>query len=534
MIQAAGNDRESDLSSAELAAPLVSAGTAQTAAVPGRVPFRKSLYFRFFTTLLAIILVVSTAQLFLVAALFRPLIAHVDQQVQWNLAADLAERLQPMVANKLEPAEVQRALFSYAFMNPKVDFYLLDDQGKILAELAMIGGPQRIASVAVGPIQKFLTQQPSLLPLFGDDPRSDGAGTSAGERAFSAAPMTIAGKPGYLYLILENQPYRLFIRATGMFYVLGSTIVVVLMIAAAGALLEYFALSHLLKNFRVLGAAVRKFQDGEFATRVPAPGADELGILGKVFNDMASTIQDQTERLKESDSLRRQLVANISHDLRSPLTSIQGLLETIQRKRASLPIEEQERYIGIALDSVQVQKRLVDDLFELSKLQANDRTPQFELVSLTELAHDITVKHHAAAADKHIDLRFAGEEDGLYVQADPLMLERIITNLLTNAVRYTPLDGSVTVAARRTPGGCELAVADTGIGIAPNEIKRIFDPFYQVAQERSPDRKGTGLGLAIVKHLVELHGAEISVESNPGSGSRFSFVLPAADTGSSA
>ncbi len=284
----------------------------------------------------------------------------------------------------------------------------------------------------------------------------------------------------------------------------------------------------LTRRLRRLTGDVRKFTESDFdpaaaVYRSPADG-DEIDQLGAAFAAMAARIREQFETLKETDRLRRELISNVSHDLRTPLASMQGYVETLLIKGDSLAEEERKRYLHITRKHAQRLARLVGDLFELSKLDASVR-PSFETFSLAELLQDITQEFELEATRKDIDIDIEAPTEGTAVFADIGLIQRVLENLLRNALRFTPTGGRVTISVTSKPDGVAVAVADTGCGISEDDLPRIFDRFYRTEQGEEARSSSAGLGLAIVKRILDLHGSRITVASEINQGTRFEFDL---------
>ena len=234
--------------------------------------------------------------------------------------------------------------------------------------------------------------------------------------------------------------------------------------------------------------------------------------------------QDITQR-ERHDAMRRDFVANVSHEIRTPLTVLTGFIETM----GNLPLTEVERRRVLELMSQQTQRMqtLVGDLLTLAQLEGSPRPPADRWVPLHKLLAHVRADAEALSAGRHV-FTFSGGETA-QIAGSETELQSAVANLLTNAVRYTPSGGSVAVTWSVRPDGAgELEVRDTGIGIAREHLPRLTERFYRVDGSRSRDTGGTGLGLSIVKHVVQRHGGELEIESEPGKGSTFRLVLPAA------
>jgi signal transduction histidine kinase len=275
-------------------------------------------------------------------------------------------------------------------------------------------------------------------------------------------------------------------------------------------------------------AGTEQIAGGQLGSEVRVEGHDEVASLAEEFNRMARALEEAVEREREMEKARRELVAAVSHDLRTPLAATRALIEAVTDGVAS-DRETEERYLSSARRELAHLSRLVDDLFELARIDAGALQLTFEEASLHDLISD-TISSFQPQADQR-GVRLVGEVAGDVdpVLANPSRLQRVLHNLVSNALRHTPADG--TVALRATPEGEEVRVevADTGEGIAAEDLPRVFERSFRGEQSRTRAEKdsapGAGLGLAIARGLVEAHGGTMAVESDVGHGSRFRVTL---------
>jgi signal transduction histidine kinase len=253
---------------------------------------------------------------------------------------------------------------------------------------------------------------------------------------------------------------------------------------------------------------------------------NENDKLAMIFKQMADRIVHQIKEFREADMLRREFLANITHDLRTPLTSLQGYLETLPMKEGTLTPEEQRNYLLIAIKRSDQLGKLVSELFELAKLDSPDVQVRFEPFSLDELIQDILQKLQLTVEKKKITLQMNVEEKLPLVFADIGLCERVLENLIDNAVRYTPGDGTISVSATLEQERIKVQVSDTGSGIPAEDIAHLFDRFHRRDRSRQNSNSGSGLGLAIAKRILELHGSNIEVSSTVNVGTTFTFTLP--------
>lgn len=276
----------------------------------------------------------------------------------------------------------------------------------------------------------------------------------------------------------------------------------------------------------VEGAA--QLSQGDFSTRVSVNGNDEIAQLARAFNEMSARLEQAAENERALDETRRNLVAWASHDLRTPLTSLRVMMAALVDGVVDDP-ETISRYLRQSQNEINRMSKLLDDLFELAQLDAGFQDLDFEWVSLSDLISD-TLESFAARADaQEINLEGHVDPQVDLVWATPEKLSRILDNLLSNALRYTPQDGTIHLSAKAEENATVVTVKDSGSGIVPKDLPFIFDRFYRGEKSRMRDKgesSSVGLGLAIVKGLVEAHGGEISVQSKPGEGTEFQFGLP--------
>ncbi len=290
----------------------------------------------------------------------------------------------------------------------------------------------------------------------------------------------------------------------------------------------YFLSNAITKALETLVQGAVKLSEGDFSTRVPVNGEDEIARLSLAFNDMAARLEQATEAERALEETRRNLVAWASHDLRTPLTSLRAMIDALTDGVVDEP-EMVARYLSQSQIEIERMSTLIDDLFELAQLDSGHLKLDFAWMNLSDLVSD-TLESFAARAEKqHVALKGVVSPEVDPVWAAPDKLSRILDNLLGNALRYIPEEGEIHLRALAEEDHVLVKVEDTGSGISPKDLPHIFDRFYRgeqsQAQHRDP-RSGSGLGLAIVKGLVEAHDGRIGVESELGSGSTFWFTVP--------
>lgn len=273
------------------------------------------------------------------------------------------------------------------------------------------------------------------------------------------------------------------------------------------------------KPLKEINNAARIIAGGKFQQRLNITSNDEIGELAESFNHMVAGL----EKLEE---MRRGFIANVSHELRTPMTSIRGFIGGILD--GTIPDEKHEYYLGIVRDEINRLNRLVNDLLDLARIEAGEMNFKFIDFDINELIRRSIIKLEGQIVSKEINVEADFEEDETIVSADQDSIERVIINLLHNAIKFTPEEGKISISTSLKKDKVLITIEDNGIGIDKNEIGMIWDRFYKSDKSRSKDKTGTGLGLSIVKNIINEHGQNISVESDHGKGTKFIFTLPLA------
>jgi signal transduction histidine kinase len=455
----------------------------------------------------------------LMAAMFLVVIRHSDtariQETNQKLYRNLASRLiaEHILADhdSADPSAVQKVFDRIRVVNPRVDVYLLDDAGRVIAASGQ--NALKRATVDLAPIQRVLKGAEEL-PILGDDPSE-----AVRRRVFSVAAVPLAGnESGYLYLVLRGLSGETLAQQIRQSYVLREALWLMGCGLVIALLASAIIITLMTRPLRQLTSVMDKFRRSGFAEQPEALRLppDEVGTLTDTFNRMADRILAQMTALQNTDSMRRELIANISHDLRTPLASLQGYLETLHLKRVQLTPEEQRNYLEIALKQTEQLSGLVSRLFDLAKLDSGQVSAALEPCALGDLMQDVVQEFELAASNKGIALKCQIRADLPLVLADIGLMERVLRNLIENSLRYTHEGGTVTVTAAPASAGAMVEVSDTGVGIPAEELPRIFDRFYRVEKSRGLAAGSAGLGLAITKRILDLHGSTISVASEPG------------------
>jgi signal transduction histidine kinase len=430
-----------------------------------------------------------------------------------------------LISDGVADLESLRDLAGHAMViNPTAEIYLLDIDGNILGH-NLPAETVLTSSIDLAPVLTLVDGQ-ARFPLYGDDPRN-----SSTQKVFSAWPVTSEkGTEGYLYVVLGGQKYEQLANNIGDTYAAKSSIVAIAAIALFTAIVGLLVFGLLTRRLKRLNTEMQRVTDSSFAVE-PAldklnSGGDEIDELSSAFVDMSAQIRTQISQLTENDRLRRELVSNISHDLRTPLTAMQGYIETLIIKSDSMSAEDRDRYLRIAQKHTVRLGTLIGDLFELSKLDAASVTPSVESFSLPELIQDIAQEFQIESERKNIALHIEVDEATQNTMGDIGLIQRVLENLVRNAIQFTPEGGEVTISISERRDSFAISVSDSGPGIAEEDVPRIFDRFYRARDGEEARSDSSGLGLAIVKRILDLHDSSILVVSKLNAGTRFEFELP--------
>lgn len=340
------------------------------------------------------------------------------------------------------------------------------------------------------------------------------------DRPAGVAAVDVLGSTEGHVVVLPRRPGMAVLRELGPLGI-GSAALTAIGIAA---LLAWIAFAPAHRRLHALEDAATRLGRGDLSARAPEDGADEISRVSRAFNQTADALADQIRRVTSEQDVRRQLLADVSHELHTPLTAIRGYIETLRMPDLPISDADRARYLSVVDDEAVRLERLIGDLLDLAKMEAGGQGLHKEQVPLASIWSRLQDRHGPAAASAGVRLTF-GEALGT-VTADAGRLEQALSNLVANAIRFTPAGGEVRVSAHALlDGSTKVDVSDTGVGLSVEEQARVFDRFYK--QDGSRSRGGTGLGLSIVRAIAEAHGGEASVHSAPGKGSTFSVTIPA-------
>lgn len=446
-----------------------------------------------------------------------------SQRLSRDIAPHIVDDLELYQNAEINHDQLKELAHDAMIINPNIEIYVLNTRGQVLAH-ALPTGTVEDSQVAMAPIIDFLGGQHGY-PLLGDDPRSDK------QKIFSTAPIESKGKlVGYVYVVLRGQLFAgLADRLRGS-YVWPVAVIALVALIATVALLALLLLRYTVAPLHRLTKIVENTDITNAADlhQLAEGGHERLAevhTLRSTLAAMASGLVSQYKELDRADQLRRELVSNVSHDLRTPLTTVQGYLETLLLRGDNLSRDECNDYLQRAFRGSERLSDLLSSLFELAKLDAGMDLAKMEACSVAEVAQDVVHELQITAEKKGLMLHF-DISTPCYVMADIGLLQRVFENLIGNAIRYTPRGGEVAVSVCNKDGLVKVVIKDTGVGISSTDSNDIFDRYRTAAEAEDHQPEATGLGLAIVKRILELHNSAIHLRSERKIGSEFWFDLP--------
>jgi signal transduction histidine kinase len=500
----------------------------------GELRWYRSLYWRLAFGLIAFLALMLAAE----AALFL----WTSERIAGSMPARSPRRLAVLVAS-----DVGTALAA----NPSLDLekYVRDQYAHIFQPFVIIMRDGRIASNHDDVAAEILEEARSEGRLelqrrnrFGgpnpndpNDPNdrngpSDGPIFRGGRRAgvlrpppfrgAETAAIVVSGLPvGRIAVLAGSPPFRRVVRELGP-----------QMAVVAGAVLGLGTVIIALVVFGPTRRRLKQVQDaterlggGDVTARAPEDGGDEVAAVARSFNRMADELTNRARALEASDKARRQLLADVSHELMTPLTAMRGYIETLSMAAVKLDPETRDRYMRIVEEETHRLERIIGDLLDLARLEGGGGTFRHEQVPVAMLFDRVASRHEAELTRRGVRLSRHIRSGAEHVDGDPDRLEQALQNLAANALRHTPDGGEVSLRATRVADGVHIVVSDTGPGIPSEHLPLIFDRFYKADASRKA-AAGSGLGLSIVKAIVERHGGTISARNEHGA--VFEIVLP--------
>ncbi len=477
---------------------------------------------------LVVVFCVLIGLIFVMAANFAYMSYYDELRQRTCLAfAQNVAQMYPELGNfdSLNREEVENRFEKMLLLDPSSAIYLLDNEGRVRAGYTKERSIGSKSALSLAPVKRLLSA-PDGPTVYGDDPEFPNS-----QSLFAAAPLqSDAGMTGYVYVLIRSprvDANRVLMSSsanrTALYVAVGATL--------ASALLVLAVLSLITRPLRRLTNSADAVSAADIEHAIDAKAMpyesrnDEIGRLSRAFRAMVMRLREQVQRVRRMDATRREWVASISHDLRTPLTSLMGHLETVQLRGEQMTDAERKRFLEVAMQNAKHLDRLSASLFDYARLDSDevpvDKAPAY----LGELLDDLAARFAPAGQSRNVKINVDYAEGLPLVQIDAALIERAVANLIDNAMRYTPEGSEVTLSAKSEADGVALTVADSGPGIAPQDLAHVFERFFQGSRHRE-GRGHAGLGLAIVQRVAQLHGGTVQAANQPSGGAVFTLWLP--------
>ncbi|WP_075340905.1 sensor histidine kinase [Tenacibaculum agarivorans] len=474
---------------------------------------------------LVIILIIGIVYISVTFFLLDKFYSQTTQRLNANIANHLIDEKFKDKEPFLEDGSVNVELFDDIMhdmmaVNRVIEIYLLNDRGEVLHSLVLDHSkkPEIVSKVNLKPIHQFIENNQEF--ILGDDPKNINE-----EKIFSAASFKSNGRVGYIYILLASHDFEKICENLFRGYFSKLTLTTLLITSLLSLSIGFISIILISKSLLIIIHYVNKFKEGDLKSRIPSASTTNLSILATTFNEMADTISQNIEEIKSINAFKKELIANISHDLRTPLTLIRGYAETLNEKEILITEENRYEFLTIIEQSTLTLSNLVNQLYEYSNLDAKQLKPNKITFNICELLNDVVNRYYILSNKKKIKIKLDCKLDiQHFVYADKVLIDRVIQNILDNAIKFTPNGGNITIVLEDKNDRTIVKIKDSGQGIDDLERDLIFDRWF--TSKKMKENKGLGLGLAIVKKIIELHGTSIMIHSEgKNKGCEFIFSL---------
>lgn len=451
---------------------------------------------------------------------------ELEQQQQRDLAVRLLTAA-PAGGPGLE--KIFERIRGLAVLNPAIAGYAIEADGSISAASRPDAELKR-RRVAIAPIVRFV-DGPAAWPILGENPAA-----TEGQAIFSAARLQDGRR--YLYVVLgsadEDAPLN---QGADHPYALREAIWLTLANVLAALVAALAVVAAIIRPVRRLTQAMAAFDGSQhrgtarYHARTARAGGDEINRLGEIFDSMADRIEAQVDSLRRADEARRELYANVSHDLHTPLTSLHGYIQTLRLKDGALPPAQRRRYLEILERQTQQLRELTDQIADLARLETPELRLQGERIELRRLLQHIGEDLKLLLDDKALKLAWETPASAVTLRGDPGLMRRALANIVLNAIQAAPEATQIRIQIAMGGGNAVIGVMDEGPGLQAGESERIFEPHYRGARPGGPGSPGLGLGLAIARKVIALHGGSLSASNLPEGGALVRVSLPLSTSG---
>ncbi len=453
--------------------------------------------------------------------------SQTTQKLNANLADHLIEEKFKNTSPFLDNGTVNVELFDDIMhdmmaVNRAIEVYLLDKKGEVLHSLVLDHDDKSKATKKIDlvPVKQFIANKEVF--ILGDDPKD-----IKSKKIFSAAAFESKGQKGFIYILLASESFELVCENLFKGYFSKLMFIALLITMLLAIVIGGLSIVFISKNLLIIMHYVNRFKEGDLNSRIPNASKSNLSILATTFNEMADTISFNMNEIYSINTFKKELIATVSHDLRTPLTIIRGYAETLKDGDDKITNQNRKEFLKIIENSTSSISSLVNHLSDYSNLDAKQIKLKPSIFNITELVLDITKRYNIIKEEKKIKiLIYHNKDDSQLVYADKSLIERVIQNILDNSFKFTPSDGIISFHIEKRKNGLTIIkIKDTGPGIRKQDRKLIFKKYARTTSAR--EVQGIGLGLAIVKKIMELHNSDVKIYNNDKNrGCSFEFSLP--------
>ncbi len=441
------------------------------------------------------------------------------QLLNKDVAAHIARFTSPFEQDGLNKQKADSVFYQAMVISPSVEVYFLDTTGKVIY---YHGAPDeiRLPSVSLESIHEYLVHSGQTY-IKGPDPRDPSE-----PKIFSAAPVEgRSGKLGYIYVVLGSTEYRNVSNMLYKSHAGGLLVITFLFILLMTILLTVWYVNRLQLNYKKLIGVLGKMEAGDLGVRFPENENNDLIPVTNAFNQMADQLQDNVDRLKKAEVERKDFTTNISHDLRTPLAIARGYAETLlmNLENDGIPMSKKKDYSGLIVSNIQTVEHMVQQLLDLSKMEAAGLVLEKQPFVFSEIVQEFIHSVNLTAAEKKISLTIINGENASWISADIRMMERVVQNLLTNAIKFTPEGGHIVISLISEPRELIFQITNSGEAMSASLIQWLINDKRESTINRPYHH---GLGLVIVKTTLQLHHFPIEAGYIPDAGNRISFRMP--------
>jgi signal transduction histidine kinase len=478
-----------------------------------------SLFWKISVVFFLLLAVVGLMYTYLSHEYSKTYLEEVNQRLNHDTAKNIVENSTPFYNGEVIKPALEEMFHHVRAINPSLEVYLVDPKGKIIAWYPP-GREIALKQINLAPVLRFIDDKKNTY-IKGDDPLNPSQ-----QKVFSASPLTMNNMLyAYIYVVLNGEKQQAASDSLFDSYLLNLSARTMGITLFFTFLIGLVIIRLITNNYSKIVTVMEKFKQGDLHARVVCKSMGDEQRLGDLFNEMADILTLNIDKLNEVENLRRELIANVSHDLRTPIAIIRGYVETLQMKEETITVEERKQYINTVKESAEKLEKLVNELFELSKLEANQVLAKKEPFIISELVSDISNKYKLIAETKNISISTVLSKELTPVFADVSLIERVMQNLIDNALKFTPSGGKIEIKTiKSADNNIEISVTDNGIGIPENDREQIFARYYK-ANNFTDLKNSTGLGLAIAKKILDLHQSTLDLVSAENAGSSFIFKL---------